>query len=107
MKRDLDAELTSAHEPGLSFRSVSISAGPLDVLGESDGDVLDDDLREAALAALQIPRDRPRARALGFDWTRVCTEFVAFLAPIGQIGPVCAAVSDPALDATPTMPRAT
>jgi glycosyltransferase involved in cell wall biosynthesis len=55
--------------------------GPLDVLGDSDGGVLDADLRLAALAALKVPRDRARARALKFDWHRVCDEFFSFLVP--------------------------
>jgi glycosyltransferase involved in cell wall biosynthesis len=82
-------------------------AGPLDVLGDSDGGVLDDDLRAAALAALEVPRERARARALGFDWTRVCAEFVAFLAPIGAGGAADGALIAPARGAAPTTPRAT
>jgi 1,2-diacylglycerol 3-alpha-glucosyltransferase/glucuronosyltransferase len=56
--------------------------GPLDVVGDSDGGVLDHDLRQAALRSLVIPRDRARARAVEFDWDRVASEFVSFLAPI-------------------------
>lgn len=56
-------------------------AGPLDVVGTSDGGVLDADLRRAALRALEVPRDRARARALEFDWAEVCNQFVAFLVP--------------------------
>ena len=56
-------------------------AGPLDVLGDSDGGVLDADLRAAALRALQVPRERARARALEFDWRQVCEQFVGFLVP--------------------------
>jgi glycosyltransferase involved in cell wall biosynthesis len=55
--------------------------GPLDVVGESDGGVLDDDLRRAALQALEIPRQRARERALGFDWAPVCDQFIAHLVP--------------------------
>ena len=57
-------------------------AGPLDVVGDSDGGVLDTDLRRAALAALDISRERARARALEFDWNRVSRQFLAHLAPI-------------------------
>jgi glycosyltransferase involved in cell wall biosynthesis len=57
-------------------------AGPLDVVGASDGGVLDLDLRRAALRSLEIPRERPRARALEFDWNRVCREFVSYLVPV-------------------------
>jgi glycosyltransferase involved in cell wall biosynthesis len=55
--------------------------GPLDVVGDSDGGVLDDDLAQAARRALAVPRDRARARALEFDWERVCDQFVSFLVP--------------------------
>ncbi len=55
--------------------------GPLDVLGDSTGGVMRDDLREAALAALSIPRDQARARALQFDWAPVCDQFVTHLVP--------------------------
>ena len=58
-------------------------AGPLDVVGASDGGVLDDDLAGAALRALQMPRAGARARARAFDWECVCDEFVAFLVPAG------------------------
>jgi glycosyltransferase involved in cell wall biosynthesis len=54
-------------------------AGPLDVVGRSDGGVLDFDLRSAALRSLAVPRARARARALEFDWDRVSRQFVAHL----------------------------
>jgi glycosyltransferase involved in cell wall biosynthesis len=54
-------------------------AGPLDVVGASDGGVLDADLRAAALGSLAIPRARARARAMEFDWQRVGRQFVAHL----------------------------
>ena len=57
-------------------------AGPLDVVGSSDGGVLDDDLRCAALAALEIAAERARARAESFDWGAVCEEFLSFLVPV-------------------------
>ncbi len=62
-------------------------AGPLDVVGTSDGGVLDHDLRRAALAALEVPRERARARALEFDWNAVSRQFVAHLAPIRRWKP--------------------
>ncbi len=62
-------------------------AGPLDVVGTSDGGVLDLDLRSAALRSLRIPRERARARALEFDWDRVCRQFVGHLAPIRRWKP--------------------
>ena len=56
-------------------------AGPLDVVGASDGGVLADDLRGAALRSLRIPRERARARALEFDWHGVCDQFLGHLVP--------------------------
>lgn len=55
--------------------------GPLDVVGTSDGGVLDHDLAAASLKALQVPRDRARARALSFDWGSVCEQFLGYLVP--------------------------
>jgi glycosyltransferase involved in cell wall biosynthesis len=59
--------------------------GPLDVVApkhdEHDGGVLHDDLRVAALAALKIPREAARRRAMQFDWTEVCHQFVGHLVP--------------------------
>lgn len=53
--------------------------GPLDVVGGSDAGALHGDLRLAALAALSIPRDRPRARAMEFDWDEAATQFAGHL----------------------------
>ncbi len=62
-------------------------AGPLDVVADSGGGVLRDDLRAAALLALDVPPGRSRARARAFDWERVCDEFVGFLVPVrGRAG---------------------
>ncbi len=56
--------------------------GPLDVVGRSDGGVLDDDLRSAALRSLRVPRTRARARAQTFDWHHVSRQFAANLVPL-------------------------
>jgi glycosyltransferase involved in cell wall biosynthesis len=61
-------------------------AGPLDVLGQkgagrSAGGVLDADLRAAALQALGHDRDAVRSRALQFDWSAVCAQFLDHLVP--------------------------
>ncbi|MBT9457593.1 MAG: glycosyltransferase family 1 protein [Burkholderiaceae bacterium] len=58
-------------------------AGPLDVLGDSDGGVLDADLRRAALAALHIAPERALARAHQFDWHAVVNQFIGLLVPAG------------------------
>lgn len=49
--------------------------GPLDVIGASGTGVLDQDLRRAALAALDIPRERCRAHAMGFSWAASARQF--------------------------------
>lgn len=60
-------------------------AGPKDVLGQQDPQqpvgVLDTDLRQAALAALGIPRDRCRAFAEQNDWTASVDQFLSNVAP--------------------------
>jgi glycosyltransferase involved in cell wall biosynthesis len=55
--------------------------GPLDVVGDSAGGVLDADLKAAALRALELPRSGPLARARQFDWQAVCEQFLSFLVP--------------------------
>jgi glycosyltransferase involved in cell wall biosynthesis len=50
-------------------------AGPLDVLGGSDAGALDEDLRAACLAALQIPRERALAHAERFSWKESARQF--------------------------------
>jgi len=57
--------------------------GPLDVVGGSDVAVLDEDLRAAALRALEIPRDRCRAYAERRSWRGATQQFVEMQAPIG------------------------
>lgn len=56
--------------------------GPVDIIGGTDAGVLDDDLQKAAVAALAIPRDRPRRLAETFSWEKVTQQFLAALAPI-------------------------
>jgi len=50
--------------------------GPADVVGESGAGVLSENLRDAALAALDIPGDVCRARALEFNWSTSAGAFV-------------------------------
>ena len=64
-------------------------AGPLDVVGASDGGVLDADLRCAALRALEVPRERARARALEFDWQGVCEQFLCHLVAARPVATLC------------------
>jgi len=54
--------------------------GPLQVVGDSGGGALREDLREAWCAALRVRRSQARLRALAFDWKRAADLFVSFLA---------------------------
>lgn len=56
--------------------------GPLDVLEGSDVGVLDEDLRRAALSALEIPRERCRELALERSWARSAAQFRGNLRPV-------------------------
>ena len=53
---------------------------PRDVLGE--GGALSEDLREAALAALDIPKDVARSRAMTYSWRACALEFLGNLARV-------------------------
>lgn len=62
--------------------------GPLDVIGGTDAGVLDHDLRRAALAALNVPRDRCRAQALRYTWAESARQFYGNIAEAhGTPGP--------------------
>ncbi|ESR24235.1 glycosyltransferase family 4 protein [Lutibaculum baratangense] len=50
--------------------------GPLDVVADSGAGVLDEDLRAAALAALEIPRDKCLERSRDFSWQSSASSFV-------------------------------
>jgi glycosyltransferase involved in cell wall biosynthesis len=56
--------------------------GPLDVLGDSGVGALDQDLRRAALAALDISPEKCREHARKFSWDNVAAQFLANLCPI-------------------------
>lgn len=65
--------------------------GPLDVIGQSGAGRLDEDLRAAAMAALEISPEVCRDHACRFSWDSVTDQFLAFLAPTrraknGEIG---------------------
>lgn len=76
--------LLEALASGLPVAAFPVS-GPADVLGRNRGPdgvgFLDDDLRAAALAARDIPRERCRQFALAWDWERSVDEFINNLAP--------------------------
>ncbi len=50
--------------------------GPIDIIGSAPVGVLDEDLRTAALAALEIPRERCRAFALEHSWEASTRQFI-------------------------------
>jgi glycosyltransferase involved in cell wall biosynthesis len=56
--------------------------GPQDVVGDSDGGVLDPDLRAACLAALALPRQGALDRAAQFTWEIATRQFLAALQSI-------------------------
>lgn len=56
--------------------------GPLDVIGDAPVGVLSEDLRDAALRALDLSPEACRAHAARFSWTTVAREFLDHLRPI-------------------------
>ena len=56
--------------------------GPLDVIGKSPAGVLDDDLQQACLRALDVPRAACRAHALRFSWEASAAQFLSHLSHI-------------------------
>lgn len=47
--------------------------GPIDIVGDGEGGIVSEDLREAALAALEISREKARAKASLYSWS-ACAE---------------------------------
>lgn len=66
--------LLEALASGLPVAAYPVT-GPLDVIGGTRAGVLDRDLRAAALAALEIPRETCRAEALRYTWTESARQF--------------------------------
>jgi glycosyltransferase involved in cell wall biosynthesis len=50
--------------------------GPVDVIGDTGAGVLSEDLREAAEAALDIPRDHCRKIAMNYTWAASAQQFL-------------------------------
>ena len=71
--------LLEAMASGLPVAALPVP-GPLDVIGTSGAGVLDEDLRAACLAALEIPRDMARAHAETFTWAAATRQFLANIA---------------------------
>jgi hypothetical protein len=55
--------------------------GPLDVLGDSNAGAMDEDLRTACLAALELKREDAAAHARKFSWRAATEQFLAHLHP--------------------------
>jgi glycosyltransferase involved in cell wall biosynthesis len=71
--------LLEALASGLPVAAYPVT-GPLDVVGGTDVAVLNDDLRTAAIAALDIPRDACRAFAERHSWKACAEQFLDNLA---------------------------
>jgi 1,2-diacylglycerol 3-alpha-glucosyltransferase/glucuronosyltransferase len=67
--------LLEALASGLPVAAYPVT-GPADVLGSAGVGVLDEDLRAAALAALDIPRGRCRSFALAYGWEASAKQFL-------------------------------
>ena len=55
--------------------------GPRDILADGRGGVLSEDLRAAALAALQVPRAAVRDKAMDYSWSECARQFLGNLVP--------------------------
>jgi len=53
--------------------------GPIDILGDGKGGALDENLREAALRALDVPRSEAVAKASTYDWNESARQFLSHL----------------------------
>ena len=58
--------------------------GPTEVLADSDAGCMHEDLREAVLRAMAIPRHAARRRAMEFSWGHAARQFVGYLVPCQQ-----------------------
>ncbi|MBU3628665.1 glycosyltransferase family 1 protein [Polynucleobacter sp. AP-Reno-20A-A9] len=56
--------------------------GPIDVLGNSNSGAMNEDLREACMQALKIPREAARAHAEKFSWRAASEQFANHLKPV-------------------------
>ena len=56
--------------------------GPIDVIGDSKAGAMNNDLREACLEALTIPREVARAHAEKFSWQAASEQFAHHLRPV-------------------------
>jgi len=56
--------------------------GPVDVVQQGAGGILDADLGRAAMAALELPREHVRACAMRFSWEAASLQFLGNLVPV-------------------------
>ncbi|MGA0792728.1 MAG: glycosyltransferase, partial [Burkholderiaceae bacterium] len=56
--------------------------GPIDVVADSGAGALNDDLRQACLDCLDVPRQRALERAQVFTWANACQQFAQALVPM-------------------------
>ena len=78
--------LIEALASGLPVAAYPVT-GPLDVIDGSGAGALDEDLRAACLAALDISRERARARSLDFTWRESARQFVEHVARVRELEP--------------------
>jgi glycosyltransferase involved in cell wall biosynthesis len=58
--------------------------GPIDVVGNSEGGVLNDDLRLASLEALKLDRRKVADYGAKFSWDAATSQFLGALRPIDR-----------------------
>lgn len=58
--------------------------GPIDVIGNSQSGAMNEDLRQACLDALNIPREVARKHAEKFSWAVASQQFLNHLKPVGS-----------------------
>ena len=58
--------------------------GPVDVIGNSQSGAMNEDLRQACLDALNIPREVARKHAEKFSWAVASQQFLNHLKPVGS-----------------------
>jgi len=56
--------------------------GPIDVVSDSGAGALNEDLRQACLDCLDIPREKALERAQTFTWANACQQFAQALVPM-------------------------